>query len=280
MASRPDGSFADGEGPPRLPPARWSPPWPARSHSLSLDVARVTGPERRVAPARRASKRSHTPAAHILVPIAIFGGIAAFLGADLLSDYRDGHGSARSALEIGAGTLALIGMAFSCGTPGGSTESRTTWNAICAPRKPRPARRARRPSTPSRGSAPQSTASSQVEPDRRRAGRRPHAVEGSEPQGIATQRGTNEGTVRQQALAIYRKAGLSGRSSLSAFFLEGLVFPYRSDLPGVTTLAEGRGPGLGDSASPGRWSTSAVPRWVISAWRSACSSSSRLPGNG
>jgi len=34
--------------------------------------------------------------------------------------------------------------------------------------------------------------------------------------------------VRQQALAIYRKAGLGGRSSLAAFFLEGLVLPERS----------------------------------------------------
>jgi DNA-binding NarL/FixJ family response regulator len=42
---------------------------------------------------------------------------------------------------------------------------------------------------------------------------------------IATRRGTCEGTVRQQALAVYRKAGLSGRSSLSAFFLEELVLP-------------------------------------------------------
>ena len=48
---------------------------------------------------------------------------------------------------------------------------------------------------------------------------------------IASQRGTNEGTVRQQALAIYRKAGLSGRSSLAAFFLAGLVLPERSVSP-------------------------------------------------
>ena len=48
---------------------------------------------------------------------------------------------------------------------------------------------------------------------------------------IATQRGTNEGTVRQQALAIYRKAGLGGRSSLAAFFLAGLVLPEQPVSP-------------------------------------------------
>jgi hypothetical protein len=34
--------------------------------------------------------------------------------------------------------------------------------------------------------------------------------------------------VRQQALSIYRKAGLGGRSNLAAFFLEGLTLPRRS----------------------------------------------------
>jgi DNA-binding CsgD family transcriptional regulator len=42
---------------------------------------------------------------------------------------------------------------------------------------------------------------------------------------IAEIRGTTEKTVRQQALALYRKAGLSGRAELSAFFLEDLLLP-------------------------------------------------------
>lgn len=36
-------------------------------------------------------------------------------------------------------------------------------------------------------------------------------------------RGTSERTVRQQAQAIYRKAGLGGRAELAAFFLEDLL---------------------------------------------------------
>jgi DNA-binding NarL/FixJ family response regulator len=35
----------------------------------------------------------------------------------------------------------------------------------------------------------------------------------------------SETTVRQQARAIYRKAGLSGRHDLAAFFLEDLLGP-------------------------------------------------------
>jgi DNA-binding CsgD family transcriptional regulator len=38
-------------------------------------------------------------------------------------------------------------------------------------------------------------------------------------------RHTSERTVRQQAREVYRKAGLTGRSELAAFFLEDLLFP-------------------------------------------------------
>jgi len=42
---------------------------------------------------------------------------------------------------------------------------------------------------------------------------------------IAELRRTSERTVRQQALAVYRKSGLTGRSDLAAFFLEDLLLP-------------------------------------------------------
>ena len=42
---------------------------------------------------------------------------------------------------------------------------------------------------------------------------------------VAGLRETSERTVRQQALAVYRKAGLAGRAELSAFFLEDLLAP-------------------------------------------------------
>ncbi len=44
---------------------------------------------------------------------------------------------------------------------------------------------------------------------------------------IADARHTSERTVRQQALGIYRKAGLAGRAELSAFFLEDLLLPAK-----------------------------------------------------
>ena len=42
---------------------------------------------------------------------------------------------------------------------------------------------------------------------------------------IAVMRDVSEKTVRQQAHSIYRKAKLSGRAALSAFFLEDLLLP-------------------------------------------------------
>jgi DNA-binding CsgD family transcriptional regulator len=50
-------------------------------------------------------------------------------------------------------------------------------------------------------------------------------LKGLSLKGIADVRKTSERTVRQQALAIYRKAGVAGRAELSAFFLEDLLLP-------------------------------------------------------
>jgi DNA-binding CsgD family transcriptional regulator len=47
---------------------------------------------------------------------------------------------------------------------------------------------------------------------------------------VAEVRKTTEKTARVQSMAIYSKAGLSGRSELSAFFLEDLLAPTTSSL--------------------------------------------------
>jgi len=54
---------------------------------------------------------------------------------------------------------------------------------------------------------------------------------------IADLRRTSERTVRQQALAVYKKAGLSGRTDLAAFFLEDLLLPSVRH-PSDTTRAD------------------------------------------
>lgn len=50
-------------------------------------------------------------------------------------------------------------------------------------------------------------------------------LKGLSSKEIADVRQTTEKTVRTQAMAIYSKAGLGGRSELSAFFLEDLLLP-------------------------------------------------------
>ena len=44
---------------------------------------------------------------------------------------------------------------------------------------------------------------------------------------VSAVRGTSERTVRQQSLMVYKKAGVTGRAELSAFFLEDLLDPAR-----------------------------------------------------
>lgn len=47
-------------------------------------------------------------------------------------------------------------------------------------------------------------------------------LKGASLKEIALARDTSEATIRQQAQAIYRKSGLSGRAELAAYFLESL----------------------------------------------------------
>jgi DNA-binding CsgD family transcriptional regulator len=52
-------------------------------------------------------------------------------------------------------------------------------------------------------------------------------LKGLSHQEIATVRSVSERTVREQARSIYSKAGLTGRTALSAFFLEDLLAPIQ-----------------------------------------------------
>ncbi|MCL4755453.1 MAG: LuxR family transcriptional regulator [Myxococcales bacterium] len=50
-------------------------------------------------------------------------------------------------------------------------------------------------------------------------------LKGLSHQEVADLRGVSERTVRQQARSLYKKAGLSGRADLAAYFLEDLLVP-------------------------------------------------------
>jgi DNA-binding CsgD family transcriptional regulator len=64
-------------------------------------------------------------------------------------------------------------------------------------------------------------------------------LKGLSHKDAAQLRATSERTVRQQALSVYRKAGLSGRAELAAFFLEDLLLPVRPE----ATATQGAPPG-------------------------------------
>ncbi len=170
-----------------------------------------------------------TPRGHALVPISLFGGIALLIAADLTSDYRAGHGPFHLGLESMAGLLALVGVALFAlhawslheaaddlgrGLEVAESEARR-WQA----------------------EAHQALEGLGAAIDREfgkwglSEAEREIALmllKGLSHKEVAAQRQTCEGTVRQQALSIYRKAGLGGRSNLAAFFLEGVALPRGS----------------------------------------------------
>lgn len=55
---------------------------------------------------------------------------------------------------------------------------------------------------------------------------------------VAELTGRSERTVRQHAVAVYRKSGLGGRAELSAFFLEDLLPPVAASAAGRRGAAE------------------------------------------
>jgi DNA-binding CsgD family transcriptional regulator len=167
---------------------------------------------------------------HIFVPVGLFGVIGLVIAADLTSDYHAGHGPLHFGLEILAGGLALLGVGLF---------ARHAWTVHkAADDLERDLRAQEREAQRWRQEARNALEGLAAAIDREFAkwgltdAEREIALlllKGLSHKEIAGGRHTNEGTVRQQALAIYRKAGLSGRSSLAAFFLEGLTLPRRED---------------------------------------------------
>lgn len=68
---------------------------------------------------------------------------------------------------------------------------------------------------------------------------------------IAQVRDTSERTIREQARAVYRKSGLSGRSALSAYFLEDLLLPHPEKPTEKPVKKPGENPGEKPTEVPG-----------------------------
>ena len=165
--------------------------------------------------------------------IGLFGFIAVLMAIDVVIDYRNDISAALASFELAVFALALAGMAFNW------------WHLVRAQRRSRlldqeltEARaEARRWSDDAKRwnqEAQNLLEGLGVAIDRQfdrwdlTPAEREVALlqlKGLRHKAIAELRKTSERTVRQQALAIYRKSGLNGRNDLAAFFLEDLLLP-------------------------------------------------------
>jgi DNA-binding CsgD family transcriptional regulator len=67
-------------------------------------------------------------------------------------------------------------------------------------------------------------------------------LKGASHREIAARTARSERTIRQQAAAVYRKAGVEGRAGLAGWFLEGLPLPGEGSIPGQPALSEASRP--------------------------------------
>jgi DNA-binding CsgD family transcriptional regulator len=157
------------------------------------------------------------------VPAAIFLIIAVFLVIDLISDVKEGAGAGHLAFEMVATLLSLGGFA-------------AMWRLLQAERSR--ARELKVELDGTRADLVRWHAEAQellkglgaaidrqfdrwgLSPAEREVGLL--LLKGLSLKEAAEARQTSERTVRQQALAVYRKAGVAGRAELSAFFLAAL----------------------------------------------------------
>ena len=160
------------------------------------------------------------------LPALLFAAIALLIGLDVAGDWLAGAGQLHVGLELGVLLLAVGGVGL-------------LWaQAVGARRRARALRvrlgEAREDAARWRGEAQRHLQGLGQAIDRQfeawglsRAEREVGLLllKGLALQEVAQARGTSERTVRQQALALYRKAGVAGRAELSAFFLEDLLLP-------------------------------------------------------
>jgi DNA-binding CsgD family transcriptional regulator len=162
---------------------------------------------------------------HALVPIGLFGLIALLIGADVLSDYSySAHAPTHLIIEVGAGLLALVGVGLFVSHAWSLHEAADNIARDLKQSEEEAARWRAEAQNALEGMG----AAIERQMDKWGLTEAERDVtllllRGLSHREIAEQRKTSEGTVRQQALAIYRKAGLDGRSGLAAFFLEGLT---------------------------------------------------------
>ncbi|WP_375285381.1 helix-turn-helix transcriptional regulator [Marinicauda pacifica] len=151
---------------------------------------------------------------------ATFALIAVLIGLDLLFDSRDGVSGVHVALEAGVLIAALVGMVAMLRRFG-----RVSVDLVTA-REDANRWRSEHQSLVRGLSAAIRTQFDAWYLTGAEAEIGLLLLKGLSHQEISQVRETSERTVREQARALYRKSGLSGRNELSAFFLEDLLAPH------------------------------------------------------
>jgi len=153
----------------------------------------------------------------VLLAIALFAVIALLIGWDLRVDYREGTGRLHIAIEATVLLAALGGMGLLWRQL--STAKANLSEALVAAET---WRNENRELLQGLGVAIENQFT-RWQLTRAEADVGLLLLKGLSLKEIAAIRATSERTVREQARALYRKSRLSGRSALSAFFLEDLL---------------------------------------------------------
>jgi DNA-binding CsgD family transcriptional regulator len=161
--------------------------------------------------------------ASVLAAIALFGSVAVLIVVDLLTDYREGVNWAHLAIE-GAVLVAAVGGVL------------VLWRQLYQYRVDLARVRVEAEQWRQENQQLLAGLASAIDGQFRRWGLTGAESEvgllllkGLSHKEVAEVRRTSERTVREQARTLYRKAGLGGRASLSAFFLEDLLLPPDTD---------------------------------------------------
>ena len=173
------------------------------------------------------------------VPTALFGFITLFAGADVVADAVVGAGLAHISVEVAEVAASLAGFVYMWSQLRSAEARARDLERDLDGTRADLARWRSEAQDHLRGlgaAIDRQFERWQLTPAEREVGLL--LLKGLSLKDVAELRATSERTVRQQSLAIYRKAGLAGRAELAAFFLEDLLLP--GELPRTRTSAAPR----------------------------------------
>jgi DNA-binding CsgD family transcriptional regulator len=162
----------------------------------------------------------------VVVPAAMFAVIALLIGFDVVSDYRAGTAAGHLVAELTVMALSLLGAIVLWRLFREAQRRAATLRLDLAAAREQASRFREDAHDALRGlgeAIDRQFSRWELTPAEREVGLL--LLKGLSHREIAELRSTSDTTVRQQALALYRKSGLRGRSELAAFFLEDLLLP-------------------------------------------------------